>query len=305
MKARSSLVVAAGVLSGLALTLACITFALLWETHSLRRQLVGATGEAARWRAQHENTQQDLAAHRAQLDALANEVANLREASSPPPAPGDDAEAALNARRARIFAGNRLVGLGWVMTAPTGAGGDQSAGVALANVMLDASPAGVVPPTPATSAAGSAAPGGAYAYQYRYENYPYWPYLYTSGWVQWPWCTNSPPFDGRANSLPGQDTPPSGPTVPTTPTPAPAPILASMAGPSPAALRSRLPTPAVALGQSRAIPAARTFPTPAPALPASRLAPAGNPAFGPVAPATPNPRIPIANPGRIPAGTRR
>jgi len=307
MKARSSLVVAAGVLSGLALTLACITFALLWETHSLRRQLVGATGEAARWRAQHENTQQDLAAHRVQLDALANEVANLREASSPPPAPGDDAEAALNARRARIFAGNRLVGLGWVMTAPIGSSGDQSAGVALANVMLDASPAGVTPPPPTTPASNASSPGSAFAYQYRYETYPYWPYLYTSGWVQWPWCTNSPPFDGRPDTLPGQDTPPLGPTVPTAPTPSPAPILASMAGPSPAALRNRFPTPTptAALGQPRGVPVARNLMAPAPTLPASRLAPAGNPTFRPAAPVAPNPRIPVTNPGRIPAGTRR
>lgn len=300
MKARSSLVVAAGVVSGLALALACITFALLWETHSLRRQLVGATGEAAHWRAQHENTQQDLAAHRVRLDALASEVASLRETSSSPP--GDDAEAALNARRARIFAGNRLVGLGWVMTAPTGSGGDPPAGAALANVVLDASPAGVTPPTAATPAANPSSPGGAFAYQYRYETYPYWPYLYTSGWVQWPWCTNSPPFDGVPTALPAQGPSPSAPAPSTAPVGSPAPILASMAGPSPAALRNRFPAPAVALGLP---PAARTIPAPAAALPTSRLAPSANPAFRPVAPVTTNPRVPIANPGRIPAGTRR
>jgi hypothetical protein len=303
MKARSSLVVAAGVLTGLAVTLACITFALVWETHSLRRQLAGAAEEAARMRARHQDTQQDLAAHRVQLDALANEVASLKEAANSPST--EDAAAAVNARRARIFAGNRLVGLGWVVTAPTSSAGDQPAGVALANVMLDASPAGVTPPPQATPESGPSAPGGAFAYQYRYETYPYWPYLYTSGWVQWPWCSNSPPFDGVPTPPLSQDARPSTPAPPTASAGSPAPILASMPGPSPAALRNRFPTPTVALGQPRAVPAARTLPAPAPTLPTSRLAPAGNPIFRSVAPAAPNQRVPIGNPGRFPAGTRR
>jgi cell division protein FtsB len=117
MKAKTPLVLATGILSGVTLSLVCVSVALLWEGRSLRHQLASTTLESVRLRMQQENAEGDLTAQRAQLDALAAEVEQLRQFAT---APGAGEAATRQARRARVYVGDRVVGLGWVWASPQG-----------------------------------------------------------------------------------------------------------------------------------------------------------------------------------------
>lgn len=187
MSGKSSLVLLAGVMSGVALGLVCVTAALLWEGWSLRQQLLGSAVEAAQLRAQQASARDDLADQRAELAALTAEVKRLRQESAAAP---EDGAAPADAQRAQIYLGNRMVGLGWVLPSPTGSGEGGVPGPAVASVMLDAPPADAAnAAVPAVERSGG--PRGPEGWYYQYWQSPgYWPYLYTSGWVEWPYCTN-------------------------------------------------------------------------------------------------------------------
>ncbi len=230
MQARSSAVLLAGVMSGVTLSLLCVTGALLWESQSLQRQLVNAVVEANELRAQQKTAESEMATQRSQLATLADEVRQLRDAPASNAA-GTSPDAP-NATRAQIFAGNRLVGLGWVI-------GTSPNGHAASRVVLD-------PPSqavPQGQAQGEAEEGGArslssasFAYQYQTSTYGWgYPWLYTYGWIDWPVCTNLPPDEIPAG--PGV-TPPAE----TAPPPAsPAPVVASRPFAAPQPWRPRLP----------------------------------------------------------------
>lgn len=236
MKARSSAVLLAGVMSGVTLSLLCVTGALLWESRSLQRQLGMALSEANELRGQQTAAQTELASQRNQLATLTAEVRRLQDdstADEEAPSP-----AIPNATRAGIYVGNRMVGLGWVVTSGTDGTGQGAGGGALSRVVLDppAYPTATGENTATPGASGSASPAAGYAYQYQTSTYSWgYPWLYTYGWVDWPGCTN-PPLEAFP-SAPGV-TPPTE-TVPAAVSPAP--VVASKPYAAPQPWRPRLP----------------------------------------------------------------
>jgi len=294
MKAKPPLVLATGILSGVTLSLVCVGVALFWEGRSLRHQLTSTTIESARLRLQQESAEDDLEAQRAQLDALATEVEQLRQAAA---APGDGDAATRQARRARVYLGDRVVGLGWVWASPPGTNNQDSGAASLANVMLDLQPEALAGSPRAAGDVADTSPARGYAYQYWSQPYAYWPYLYTSGWIEWPGYTNPPALNGGV-SLPPAD-PPS--TRPPAPSVTPAPTFAAVPRGSPAAWRTRFP-PAVS-----ATPYPRTAATPrsAPGPSFNRGLATAPAAVRGSAPGTAAQRTPVTGAGRVSAGSRR
>lgn len=302
MSGKSSLVLLAGVLSGVALGLVCVTAALLWEGWSLRQQLLGSAVEAAQLRAQQASARDDLAGQRAELAALTAEVKRLREESAAAP---EDGEAPANGRRAQIYLGNRMVGFGWVLPSATGSGEGGVPGPSVASVMLDAPPADAANATvPAVErSGGSRGPEGWY-YQY-WRSPGYWPYLYTSGWIEWPYCTNltdtGSPMPFAPSPPPSQAATPAWSSPGATVTPPPTTVSRPAVGPS--QLRSRYPQPATVA----AVPRPGTIVTPrTPSLP--RVTPAAAPTVRAPLPSTVRVRPAAGAPTSVRAtavGTRR
>ncbi len=280
MQATSFPVWVAGVACGLAAGALVLAVSLAWDNHSLRgqlsasrEQLANAGGQVADLRSQQTSTatelesqQQQLAALQADLDALRQDAAS--EAADPE---------SPRLVRARIFAGGRYLGLGWVQAAPAGAdAGDGTAG--LATVVAD-QPVAVQPGGAWASPPPQAASAVSFAQAYQYQ-----PYLYTVGWVDGYCPTNReprPPF----SPPPNVDPPPA--TV-AAPTPAPAPVSNfSATGRRQRLLPNRFPprvplpfpTPRIPTGGQRnppmQMPRQSSGP---PAVAANPFAPANNPA---------------------------
>jgi hypothetical protein len=295
MESRSGLVLAAGIMSGLAVSLVCVTTALLWEGRSLRRQLAEASDQAVQWRARQSATDVELAAQRRQIEEVQAELERWRSAAEGKP---ESAESRSQALRARVYVGNRLAGLGWVMVPPADPATAGAVPGPAANVVLDA-PVAAPPTTAGTDPSGAASgpqPGYAYHYAYTSPNPYYWPgYLLTSGWVDGPWCTNRDPADPHLPPFappPATEPAPTSPPSPSSPPPVTASHLRSpYLRPAPQqSVASRVPlnriapVPSVATTRNlpAALPAARTLQTvrpparqlPLATLPASRSLPA-------------------------------
>lgn len=218
MQATSFPVWVAGVASGLAAGAVVLAFSLAWDNHSLRgqltdsrEQLASAAGQVADLRDQQSSTAAELAVQQQQLAALQADLDTLRQNAASEAADPVSPRLA----RARIFAGGRYLGLGWVQATPAGgAAGDGSAG--FATVVAD-QPVATQPGGSWASSPPQVASAVSFAQAYQYQ-----PYLYTVGWVDGFCPTNReprPPF----SPLPSVDPPPATVTS-TTPLPTPAPV---------------------------------------------------------------------------------
>lgn len=259
-------VLLAGLMSGVAVSLLCVTAALLWDGHSLRQRLHATAIEAAALRSQQADSH-------AKLDRFETELAELRRTAVPDDAP----ETAPAPRRARIVHGNQLVGWGWVHSPPSANDAPGARPDLPAHVVLDTAASPV-----STATNGTPAPSGATsypAYDRWWYSYNYGPsYLLTSGWIDWgPYYTNNcppyqPPFAPPQRPAPDPAmpdpiaTPQAAVTVQTA---AVAPPLRRTAPTQPAAMSRRVPAaPAMTAGapvMSRPVPA-----TAGPATPVAR-----------------------------------
>ncbi|MBE7499968.1 MAG: hypothetical protein HS113_06590 [Verrucomicrobiales bacterium] len=257
MAAKSHTILLAGVMSGVAVSLLCVTAALLWDGHSLRQRLHATAAQAADLRSQQADAQ-------TKLDRLETELSEMRRAA----VPDDTPDTAPAPRRARIVHGNQVVGWGWVHAPPTTSDAPHARPDLPAHVVLDAA----APPANA-AVSGTSSPSGATpspAYNHWWYAYNYGPsYLLTSGWIDWgPYCTNNnphpqPPFAPPQSPAPDPAMPAPGMTpqpAVTVRTAAVAPPLRRPAPIQPATLPRRFPTaPTLAAGASvvsRPIPAA-------------------------------------------------
>ena len=263
MAAKSYSILLAGVMSGVAVSLLCVTAALLWDGHSLRQRLHATAIQAADLRSQQSDTQ-------AKLDRLETELDQVRRASTP----DDPPDTAPAPQRARIVQGNQVVGWGWVHSPPTATDAPDARPDLPAHVVLDAAAAPANAAVSGTSSPSMATPYPAYDHWwYRYNYGP--SYLLTSGWIDWgSYCTNNqphpqPPFAPPQSPAPDPALPAPGltpqPQV-TVRTAATAPPLRRPAPFQPATQPRRFPTvPVVAAGApvvSRPVPTAARPATP-------------------------------------------
>jgi hypothetical protein len=270
MSAKSHSILLAGVMSGVAVSLLCVTAALLWDGHSLRQRLSANATEAADLRSQQADTQ-------AKLDRLETELDQLRRES----APADTSDRTPPPRRARIVRGNQVVGWGWVHPPPAASDASGAPADLPASVVLDlaAIPAASSPANAYASGASSPSVATPYpAYQHWWYSYNYGPsYLLTSGWIDGgPYQTNNcpplqPPFAPPQSPAPDPTFPP--PAV--TPQPGVTVRTAAVAPPprrpsptQPTVLPRRFPTtPVMAPGAplvSRSVPTVNRAATAAP-----------------------------------------
>ena len=239
MQANQFPIVIAGVASGVAVAVTVLAAGLVWETASLRSQL-GQTRQLgqesnqqlAGLRAQQAAAEAEAAAHRRQLASLQSDLESLRREALTDPSP----EAAAQHLRARIISGGRYVGLGWVQ-----AGGSPAADGAM-NVVLDQNPAAI---------AGPDRPGASMAAVTTFsvaQQYPTWPYLWTTGWIgcdqptnNWNW---TPPTAGQPPPPPVTPSPGITPSTPVQSSPAVARMFPQRRV-VPSVSRSPLPLPRV------------------------------------------------------------
>jgi hypothetical protein len=275
MQANQVPMVVAGVAVGVAVAVTVLSAGLLWETGSLRERLAEARDlgrttarQLAALQAQQAAAETEAAAQRTQIAGLQSELDSLRQAALADAAGGSTPQPV----RARIYSGGRYVGLGWVP-----AGGEPAPDGAM-EVVLDGSlpaPAGVAEPAAAAVTAFSVA-----------QQYPAWPYLWTSGWIGWDHPTNppAPPSAGQAPVPPASPAPTVALSPPRTPTPAttamnrrlPARRVVTPAPTYPRTFPQAVPASAVSSGAAaRRTPPIVPVPRVAPTAAAARSVPGG------------------------------
>lgn len=199
MKATRLILLTTGFTGGVAAALLVLALVLGWKTHSLRArlteaqtQLRTASAELEHWRSQQQLAESRAAEHQRKLEALAAELAAVREkqATNPP---------AAGATRVHVFSRGRYLGTGRL------AAGERSTEPELM-VHLDGSGAGL---------ADGSTPSGAVAVTAFSvaHHYPGWPWLWTTGWVVGEPTNNAAPPAGRDTNL----APPVPPVVDPTP----------------------------------------------------------------------------------------
>lgn len=233
----------AGTASGLAVGALVLAASLAWHNQALRSQLsaaqqqaANATAEVASLRSQQAATAAELDSQKQQLAALQVDMATLQQ----------NAESGSSPRliRARIFAGGRYYGMGWVQTGPASADADDAT-PRVATVVADQAA------TPPPSGAWASHPTQNAAAVSFTQTYQYWPYLYTVGWIDGYCPTNRWPRQPFAPS-PGTD-----PRPPTVAANAPVPPVAptGITPPGTSRFQRLLPT-------RRPLPATTSFPIP-------------------------------------------
>lgn len=210
MEAKPLSVIIAGAACGLAVAVTVLAAGLLWESASLRTELASTrsqwletTRELAALRNQQATVTLEGEARQREIDSLRTELAALRTVTpaDPPASPGAFT-------RARFYSGGRHLGDGWVRTAT----GDTASG-ARTDVVLDAPAAGTpASPTPSGSAAVATVSQTSW--------YPSWPWLWTTGWIDY----------GQPTNTPTAFAPPAGTAPPAAASPAPAAMPQTTAG---------------------------------------------------------------------------
>lgn len=225
MQAKPLSVIIAGAACGLAVAVTVLAAGLLWESASLRTELASTrsqwletTRELAALRNQQATVTIEGEARQRELDSLRTELAALRTITlaDQPAGPGAFT-------RARFYSGGRHLGDGWVRTGT----GDTSSG-ATTDVVLDA---------PATGTPASPAPSGSAAVAAVSQTswYPSWPWLWTTGWIDYGQPTNAP--------TPFAPPPGTAPSIPAPPTPAATPqTIAGLVRVTPTARQTLLPS---------------------------------------------------------------
>lgn len=212
MQAEQKAFATAGFASGAAAVLVLLAFVLGWETLSLKTRLAKAqqngresAAELSRLQAQQASAEAEFAKHREQLEVLRAELKNWRENAAT-----NSATATGSGARARVYAGGRYVGTGWIQPGQVKSGEDLA-------VILDPAPQAAPASLPA---AGQTVASSSYSFV---QQYPSWPYLWTMGWIGCEPTDNQPvsPDRGVAPEKPVPSSPPL--------QPAPTPVVASVA----------------------------------------------------------------------------